>query len=171
MDRAQFIKGIIAGLGSALIVGALNLSTLAISGSWDNYIDNLINQTRDASGQAHADKACIIGLNDGSSWTTSGHPNALKLSSQEAEKIASVFRSGDFTSFMASGIHIEGVKYQFLREEDGLVVYGKKKEHGSVTLQKSKTAIVIAHSPEGSQQGNLNKGVGVIAEYLESLNL
>ena len=171
MNRAKFIKLIIAGLGSALIVGALNLSTLAISSSWDGYIDNLIEQTRDASGKAHADKACVIGLNDGSLWTTSGHPNALKLSSQEGEKIASVFRSGDFTSFMADGIHIEGVKYQFLREEDGIVAYGKKKDHGSVTLQKSKTAIVIAHGLEGSQQGNVNKGVSVIADYLESLNL
>ena len=72
---------------------------------------------------------------------------------------------------MASGVHVEGVKYQFLREEDGKVVFAKKKEHGAVTLQASKTAIVIGHTPEGSQQGNVNKGVAVIAEYLESLGM
>ena len=38
-------------------------------------------------------------------------------------------------------------------------------------MQASKTAIVIAHTPEGCQQGNTNKGVGVIAEYLESLGM
>ena len=73
--------------------------------------------------------------------------------------------------FMSSGIHAEGTKYQFLREEDGKVVYGKKKGFGAITLQASKTAIVIAHMPDGGQQGNTNKGVGVIADYLESMNM
>ena len=72
---------------------------------------------------------------------------------------------------MAGGVHAEGVKYNFLREEDGKLVLAKKKEVGAISLQASKTAIVIAHCPEGSQQGNVNKGVAVIAEYLESLGM
>ena len=72
---------------------------------------------------------------------------------------------------MASGIHAEGVKYQFLRVEEDKLVLGKKKDNGAITLQCSKTAIVIAHTSEGAQQGNTNKGVGVIAEYLESLGM
>ena len=72
---------------------------------------------------------------------------------------------------MASGVFAEGVKYQFLREEEGKVVFGKKKEQGAITLQASKTAIVIGHCPEGGQQGNTNKGVAVIAEYLEGLGM
>ena len=72
---------------------------------------------------------------------------------------------------MAGGVHAEGVKYNFLREEDGKSVLAKKKEVGAISLQASKTAIVIAHCPEGSQQGNVNKGVAVIAEYLESLGM
>ena len=47
--------------------------------SWDSYIDNLVAQTKDASGTAHADKACIIGIDGGSAWTTAGHANALKV--------------------------------------------------------------------------------------------
>ena len=73
--------------------------------------------------------------------------------------------------FMTSGVKVGGMKYQFLREEDGKTVYAKKKEHGALTMQASKTAIVIAHCPEGCQQGNTNKAVGVIAEYLESLGM
>lgn len=138
--------------------------------SWDSYIDNLISQTKDASGTTHADKACIIGL-DGSVWTTASHAMALKLSSDENTKIAYCFKSKDFTSFMSSGIYIEGIKYQFLREEDKKAVYAKKKSHGAVTLQASKTAIVIAHCKEGCQQANVNKGVAIIAEYLESLGM
>lgn len=72
---------------------------------------------------------------------------------------------------MASGIYAEGTKYQFLREEEGKVVFAKKKEHGAITLQASKSALVLGHCPEGGQQGNLNKGVAVIAEYLESLGM
>lgn len=72
---------------------------------------------------------------------------------------------------MASGIHAEGEKYQFLREEEGKLVLAKKKGLGAITAQASKTAIVIAHCPEGGQQGNTNKGVAVIAEYLESLGM
>lgn len=72
---------------------------------------------------------------------------------------------------MGTGVHAEGTKYQFLREEEGKLVLGKKKGVGAITLQSSKTAIVIGHCPEGGQQGNLNKGVAVIAEYLESLGM
>lgn len=72
---------------------------------------------------------------------------------------------------MSGGVYAEDVKYQFLREEDKKIVYAKKKGCGAITLQASKTAIVIAHCGEGSQQGNLNKAVGVIAEYLESLGM
>ena len=47
--------------------------------SWDSYIDNLIAQTKDATGTVHADRACIIGLDGGAAWTTAGHASALKV--------------------------------------------------------------------------------------------
>ena len=47
--------------------------------SWDSYLDNLIAQTKDASGTAHADRACIIGLDGGAKWTTDAHANAFKV--------------------------------------------------------------------------------------------
>ncbi|NEO96256.1 MAG: DNA primase [Moorea sp. SIO3G5] len=139
--------------------------------SWDSYIDNLIAQSKDANGTVHVDRASIIGLDGGAKWTTDAHPHALKLNSDESTNIAKIFKSKDFSGFMAGGIWIEGQKYQFLREEDGKVVYGKQKDFGAVTLQASKTAIVIAHCPEGGQQGNANKAVAVIAEYLEGMNM
>ena len=94
-----------------------------------------------------------------------------QLTGQEGPNISKCFKSKDFGAFMASGVHAEGVKYNFLREEDGKLVLAKKKEQGAISMQASKTAIVIAHCPEGSQQGNANKGVAVIAEYLESLGM
>jgi len=131
--------------------------------SWDAYVDNLLGH---AAG--HADKACIIGK-DGSLWTTSANPKNLNLSPTEASNIGKAFES-EFTPFQANGIFAEGVKYQFLRGEESLAL-GKKKDHGAITLQASKSAIVIGHTAEGQQQGNVNKAVGVIADYLESLGM
>jgi len=133
--------------------------------SWDSYVDNLMGQCA-----GHADKACIIGQ-DGSKWTSDNHACALKITPQEAATIGGAFKGKDWTTFQSSGIIIDGTKYQFLRDEDDKIVLGKKKDQGAVTLQASKTAVVIAHTKEGSQQGNSNKGVAVIAEYLESLNM
>ena len=138
--------------------------------SWNAYLDNLIGNTTDTSGQAQADKACILGF-DGAKWTTDEHPNALKLTSQECTQIARTFQFRNFGTFQSLGIHAEGRKYQFLREMDNKTVYGKHKEHGNITLQSSSTAVVIAHGSPSSQQGNINKGVAGIAEYLESLGM
>lgn len=139
--------------------------------SWDSYLDNLVAQTKDASGTAHADRCCIIGIDGGAAWTTAAHGCALKMTPTEAAGVARCFKSKDFTTFMTSGVRVEEVKYQFLREEDGKLVLAKKKGSGALSMQCSKTAIVIAHCPEGGQQGNTNKGVGVIADYLESMNM
>merc|ERR1712226_1550922 len=132
--------------------------------SGDSYIDNLIGHT-----SGHCDQAAIIGL-DGSKWTTDAQDNALKITPAEAATVGAAMNAGDFTPFQASGIHIAGVKYQFLRGEDNIAL-GKKKDNGAITMQKSKTAVVIGHNKEGSSQGNTNKGVAVIAEYLESLGM
>ena len=128
---------------------------------WDSYIDNLIRHSK-----GDCDKACIIGLDGGAKWTTDGHAQAFKISQQEATVIAAVLSAGDFTPFQANGITIEGVKYQFLREDDG-VVLGKKKDNGSVTLEKSDKAIVIGHTKDGGQPGNTNTAVNVIADWLK----
>ena len=93
------------------------------------------------------------------------------MQGQEGPNISRCFKSKDFSAFMSNGVRAEGEKYQFLREEDGKVMMAKKKGNGALTLHASKTAIVIAHCPEGGQQGNTNKAAGVIAEYLEGMNM
>jgi len=132
--------------------------------SWDGYLDNLAGHCAGS-----LDTGAIIGK-DGSKWTTDGHAMSLKITPAEAKTIGTAMNSGDFTTFQASGIHIEGVKYQFLRGDENLAL-GKKKDQGAITMQASKTAVVIGHMIEGKSQGNVNKGVGVIAEYLESLGM
>ncbi|KAK3106081.1 hypothetical protein FSP39_012225 [Pinctada imbricata] len=53
----------------------------------------------------------------------------------------------------------------------GKIVMVKKKDDGSVTLQATKTAVIIAHCPDGRQQGPLNIAVGLLAGYIESLGM
>lgn len=130
--------------------------------SWDSYIDNLIGHS-----SGSCDKVCIIGL-DGNSWTSSNLGTSLALQGSEGVQIANCFKSKDFSPFATGGVHVGGTKYQYLREIDGAIL-AKKKDHGAITMQASKTAIVMAHCPEGKQQGNLNKAVGVIADHLTSL--
>ncbi|XP_033098918.1 profilin-like [Anneissia japonica] len=139
--------------------------------SWNSYIDNLISQSKDSGGRCHVDKACIIGLNGGVKWTTDGHEKAFKITPGEGADIALCFKGKDFTPFQTNGVPCEGQNYQFLRQENQKVVMAKKKEHGAVTLRSSKTAIVIAHTPEGGQQGCSKKAVAVIADYLEGMNM
>lgn len=145
---------------------------VAYSNGWDAYIDNMIAQSKDSSGVAHIDKGCIIGLDGGAFWTSQRSDGKyLGVSTSQASSIAQIVRSGNFASFMSNGVTIAGVKYQFLRENDGKDFYFKKKGHGAITIGKSHSAIVIAHCAEGKQQGNCNKGVEVIRDYLESLGM
>ncbi|CAD5111431.1 DgyrCDS739 [Dimorphilus gyrociliatus] len=138
--------------------------------SWNSYIDNLIAHSKDASGKCHVESACIISIDGGTQWTTAG-ANVTPITPNEAAEIAKPFKSCDFTSFMVGGCTISSTRYQFLREMDKKICLFKLKDHGSISMQSSKTAIVIAKCPEGGQQGNANKAVAVIAEYLESLNM
>jgi len=134
--------------------------------SWDGYIDSVL-----GGAKGNADKACIIGLNGGP-WTTSAHAANINLQGTEASTIASAMNSGDYTTFQSGGIIIEGQKYRFLRgdPDEGLVL-GKLKENGAITIQKSETAIVMAHTAEGKQQGETNTGVKGIVDYLKGMNM
>ena len=138
-----------------------------MSSSWDSYIDNLIERSRDQSGTAHVDRACIINIDGGGLWTTHRHPNALKLQGREGVNIAHCFKSKDFSAFMAGGVYVEDGYYIFLRE-DGNVIYARTSSLGCVTAHASKTAIIVAHCPTDCQHGIMNNAVAKLVEYLES---
>jgi len=135
--------------------------------SWDGYIDSTLGGCKGA-----ADTACIIGLEGGAAWTTNQHASALNLQPTEAQEIANAMKLDNHTSFQEKGVMIGGEKYQFLRGDidEGLVL-AKKKDKGSVTIQKSNTAIVLAHTIEGKGQGDTNGGVLNVVNYLKGLNM
>ena len=62
-----------------------------------------------------------------------------QLTATECGIIADAFKSKDFSTFVNDGVNAEGVRYQFLGEERGKVVFAKKEGAGALTLQASKT--------------------------------
>ncbi|XP_077988179.1 profilin-like [Glandiceps talaboti] len=136
--------------------------------SWDGYIDNMIAQSKDSSGIAHICKGGIYGK-DGSLW---GKSEGVEVKTEEVKCLIPALTEGDTSHVAANGIVLEGKKYQFLRvDEDAKAMYGKKKGEGGISIMASKTAVIIGMYDEGKQAGNANKGVQVIGEYLESLNM
>ena len=143
------------------LAGYIKIVSFFIYIGWDGYIDAIINYSDDS-----ADKACIIGLDSGVKWTTDQHPNALKLTRNEAETISTRFKRNDFTQFTNEGVYAEGVRYLFLRADEN-VVTAKKAGYGALNLRASKKAIVIAHTAEGKSQEKTNRAVEELVRYLE----
>ena len=137
--------------------------------SWDGYIDSVITSSNGA-----CDKVCLIGLNGGGTWTTCAHEKHINIQHEESVAIADAMKKDplDDLSFQTKGIIIDGTKYQFIRsdKEDGYVL-GKKKDIGAITIHKTNTGIIVAHTAEGKNQGSTNKGVKEIADYLKSINM
>jgi Profilin. len=130
--------------------------------SWNAYIDSVIAESGDS-----CDKVCLIGT-DGSVWTNSEHPAHIAITANEAATIARCITTRDSSPLQASGVVIAGLKYQFLRDDENLIL-GKKKDNGSVTIVATKTVVIIAHTIEGKSQGKTNSGAGKIQDYFESI--
>ena len=102
-------------------------------------------------------------------WTTQENPHVLMLTPGEGMIIAECFRKKDFTAF-STDIHVENEGYIFLRDIDNKMVLARRCNAG-ITMQASKSAVVIARTREGGQQGITNIAVAKIAYYLESVNM
>ncbi|XP_063711881.1 profilin-like [Symsagittifera roscoffensis] len=137
--------------------------------SWDSYIDVLLQNSLDEQNVYHIDKVCILGR-EGGKWTSDEHQNALKILPDEVDAIVRAFETKDFSDFQTNGVKCEGQTYKFLRNEEDLLL-AKQKDEGALVVQRSKTAIVIAHMPEGKQQGKTNYAVAKIVDYLISLDM
>ena len=90
----------------------------------------------------------------------------------EGASIARCFRTKDFSIFMSDGVIVEGVRYIFIKDEDGRMVYARGGgEHVGVVLQRTKMAVIIARCMSGAAQTDVIKGVQEIADYLEGEGL
>lgn len=137
--------------------------------SWDSYVTSVVDGSKDASGQHHIDRVALCGKSGGA-WTSSTTPNSLQITQDETIAIGKALSSKNFSEFQSHGVVVEGVKYQFLREEDGIRIMAKKKGNGGITIEATNQAFIVAHCPEGSQQGICNTAVNRVAQYLRDSN-
>ncbi|XP_060562890.1 profilin-like [Ruditapes philippinarum] len=139
------------------------------SQSWDDYLDNLIEQSKDGAGQAQCDKAAIFSLDGGAPWTSTDYPNALNLSQDERSDISKGFNSLSLDGiFLLTKITVEGINYDFLIEYDNNLVLYKNKGHGSIIIQRSVTALVACHVVEGGHVEYAVKAVITVADHFEA---
>ncbi|KAI8059944.1 profilin [Gilbertella persicaria] len=123
--------------------------------SWQAYVDsNLL-------GTGQVSQAAIYGLNGGE-WAKSA---GFQLSSNEVKEITDAFSNSE--GVLASGVHVNGVKYLTIRAEENLI-YAKKGAEG-ICIAKTNQAFLVGTYKEGIQPGNCNKVVEGLADYLKSV--
>eukprot|EP00800_Vazella_pourtalesii_P007005 TRINITY_DN1922_c0_g1_i1.p1 TRINITY_DN1922_c0_g1~~TRINITY_DN1922_c0_g1_i1.p1 ORF type:complete len:138 (-),score=29.07 TRINITY_DN1922_c0_g1_i1:136-549(-) len=133
-----------------------------MSEAWDTYIkNNLVNLS-----DGHVDSAAVIGVEDSIRWTTDRQGHCLKLTSTEISNIVNALKSGNMSSFYASGLHVGEMKFNFLRGDERMMM-AKKKEHGGLYIQRTKRTIIVAHYPEGKQPGTCNQAAGKLCDWME----
>lgn len=138
--------------------------------SWDAYVTSLVDGS---SGQIT--KAVIIGL-DGGIWTSTAGDKALNVSPAEAAAIAAVMKLKNGPEiqkrFQETGMSCDNQKYMYIRDlyDDGRVILGKKAGYGSITLQCTNLAVVIAFTPNDKEQRAATSCVNGVANYLIQAN-
>lgn len=165
------VPGVACRTGYPVHIAACNSFSLSIvdMSAWDKYIDEIIAQSKDASGRSHTDKACIFGF-AGEKWTSDQHPCAFKLTPDERASIAKCFKLNNFSDFISGGVRAEGVTYYFLGESDGMIT-AKKEQFGKVFLKASNSAIVVAHTAEGMTEEVTHRAVTHLVDYLKQLHM
>lgn len=122
--------------------------------SWQQYVDTYL------TGSGKVSEAGIISAaGDGSIWARSPH---FQLSPEEAQRLAASF--ADTGQAAASGVHVGGRKYMFLRGDDD-AVYAKEHDDGVVAM-KTRSTIIVAQYTKGTLPGECATAVGRIADYL-----
>jgi len=141
--------------------------------NWNQYIDSVINYSRDAGQSANVDKVAIVGL-DGAMWTTAENPSHFDLAAGECAALANAFTTNITDSLTAGGIYAKGVKYMFLKSDlevgssnELSFIIGKKKDEGAISIGRCLTCFIVAHMAEGMQPGWANEAVQTTRNYLK----
>ncbi|XP_071959986.1 profilin-like [Antedon mediterranea] len=138
----------------------------------NSWTDAVITLSSDLTGAYHADKACIIRLENGNYWEPLQFDSrTIVLKGSEGANIAEYFRNEDLTAFESSDIQVGGVLYTYemheVKEDGTLLVGGKLENHGAISMQSANTVIVIAHTKEGGNPHYTNIGVEACISVLK----
>ena len=127
--------------------------------SWQDYIDGpngLI-----AKGNNNIVNAGIFGIN-GATWAQSG---LEKLTHAELLELAKLF--DDPSTAHMNGFNLCGRQYALLRADDAIIhARGKCGETNPLTVQKTKSAMVIGIGKTDGIPGQVSLAVSTISEHL-----
>jgi len=131
--------------------------------SWDSYIDTL----KQYSVQGAISEGVIVGKDNGALWTKPT-TNLTALDEKALKQI---------TGKMTESLTLNNVRFMFLRvvegEDGSCQLFYKKKDVGSLCVQVTVKAIVIALTPEDKSHasGDANEATKKIGDYLISLGM
>ena len=132
--------------------------------SWNAYIDMLI-----ANAEGNCDKGCIFSFEDGGMWTS--HLKHLHITPAETKGIIEKWMGVDPKAMVdyygVNGIIIGGVHYRFSRADDGFLHFNDS-EKGKIVMQRTKTAVIVAHTPQGGNPHKTFQAAVDVGEYLEN---
>ena len=138
---------------------------------WDYQLDIIREDSKDSTGAVNAHKVCILCLEDGSILTKIEQDHTFNISQEEAKTISNAFKTKDFTAFKKDGINLEEINYMFTNSVDDKIVFAKKQDLGTLTMQSTSTKVIIGFTQEGYQQSGTNLALKNIARYFEKINL
>ena len=134
-----------------------------VVGSWNYVLQRLIGRCIGSG----CDKGAIIGL-DGELWTPPIQDFVLRLTDDQIRSIASGMNN--FKDYYTGDkvIRVGGKIYKVIRKNDVKgIVKGKLDGDGYIIMQKTKTAVIMAHAIEGSILANTDEAVDYVAQYLK----
>ena len=138
---------------------------------WDHQLDIIVEDSKDSTGAVNASKVCILSLEDGKILTKIDQDNTFKISEVESKIITNAFATNDFSVFKNNGINIEETNYKFKNSADDKIVFAKKQDVGTLTMQSTSTKVIIGFTQDGYQQSGTNLALKNFARYLEKIKL
>ena len=138
---------------------------------WNHQLDIIVEDSKDSTGAVNASKVCILSLEDGEILTKIDQDNTFMISQEEARIITNAFKTKDFSAFKNDGINIEKMNYKFRNCVDDKIVFAKKQDVGTLTIQSTNTKVIIGFTQEAYQQSGTNLALKNIARYFKKINL
>ena len=117
--------------------------------------------------EGNCDKGCIFSFDNGGMWTS--HLKHLQITLAEAKGIIERWMDVDPKTmadyYALNGVTVAGIHYRLVRA-DYDVIHFSDKEKGKIVLQKTKKAIIAAHTPQGRNTETTFKAVASVADYI-----
>ena len=132
--------------------------------SWNKCIDKLVEQA-----EGNCDQGCIFSFDNGDMWTSG--PKHLEITPADAKVISEKWKDPkamvDHYGLLngITALTVADGHYRLLRADDQ-VAHFIDKEKGRIDMQKTKRAIIAAHTPQDRNPDKTLKAVVAFGDYV-----